>query len=83
MGKRLELLKETVPSVSSVFVLWHEASPGVAAARKELADVARALGVQLQLTEVKDTNDFERVFSSIGKGHTKGVAPGAGCLYKK
>jgi ABC-type uncharacterized transport system substrate-binding protein len=73
MGKRLEVLKETVPSVSSVFVLWHEASRGVAAARKEMADAAQALGIQLQLTEVKDTHDFDRVFSSIGKGHAKGV----------
>ena len=73
VGKRLELLKEAVPSVSSVFALWHQTSPGLGTLRKEMEDAARALGVKLQFKEVKDSNDLERAFSSIGKGHTKGV----------
>jgi putative tryptophan/tyrosine transport system substrate-binding protein len=67
------VLKEVVPSVSSVFALWHQASPGVSVARKEMEDAARALGMKIQLTEIKDTNDFDRVFLSVGKGHTKGI----------
>jgi putative tryptophan/tyrosine transport system substrate-binding protein len=73
MGNRLEVLKEMVPSVSSVFALWHQASPGVSAARKEMEGAARVLGMKLELIEVRDTNDFDRVFSYIGKGQTKGV----------
>jgi putative ABC transport system substrate-binding protein len=78
-GKRVEVLKEIVPSVSSVFALWHQASPGVSPARKEMESAARALGMKLQFTELTDTSDFDRVFSSIGKGPTKGlvVVPGA------
>jgi putative ABC transport system substrate-binding protein len=82
IGKRLEVLKEIVPSVSSVFALWHQASPGVSAARKEMEGAARALGMKLQLTEIKDTNDFDRVFSSIGKGHTKGIVLVSGAFMR-
>ncbi len=81
-GKQLEVLKEIVPSVSSVFALWHQASPGIAAARKEMEDAARALRMKLQLTEVRDTNDFDRVFSSIGKGHTKGLVLVSGAFMR-
>jgi putative tryptophan/tyrosine transport system substrate-binding protein len=72
-GKRIELLKEAVPSVSSVFALWHQASPRFGAVRKEMDDAARTLGIKLQFQEVKDSSDLDRAFLSIGKGHTRGV----------
>jgi putative tryptophan/tyrosine transport system substrate-binding protein len=72
-GKRIELLKEAVPSISSVFALWHQTSPRFGAVRKEMEDAARALGMKLQFQEVKDSNDLDHTFLSIGKGHTRGV----------
>jgi putative ABC transport system substrate-binding protein len=72
-GKRIELLKEAVPSVSSVFALWHQSSLALGTARKEMRDAARALGVKLQMKEVKDSENLGRAFSSVGKGPTSGV----------
>ena len=60
-GKRLELLKETLPGLSNVAVFWD--SP----ARSELEVLklaARSLGIRLQLMEVKPRNDFEAMFKA-------------------
>jgi len=73
LGKRIELLKEAVPPVQSVFALWHQSIPGLEATRKEMDDAARALRVKVQLREVKDSNDLRRAFSSIGGGQTRGL----------
>jgi len=72
-GKRLELLKEVIPSVQSVFALWHQSMPSLDETRKEMEDAARASGVTLQLREVKDSNDLPRAFSSIGRSQRKAV----------
>ena len=58
-GKRLEILKEALPSVSRVAVFWDAFS------RSQLAEVQRAaqsLGVQLQLVEVRGPQDLEPAF---------------------
>jgi len=68
VGKRLELVKQAVPGVSRVAVLW---LPGALGERTEKdmrtgADVAaRALGVQLQFVEARDPADFDRAFSDM------------------
>ena len=72
-GKQLELLKEVIPSVQSVFALWHQSMPGLEETQKEMEDVARTLGVTLQLQEVRDSNDLDRAFSSIGRGQRKAL----------
>ena len=63
MGKRLELLRETIPRLSRVAVLFHATNPGNAQYLKEAELAARALGIQLQLLAVRDAGDFDRVFS--------------------
>jgi putative ABC transport system substrate-binding protein len=61
-GKRLELLKETVPRLSRVGVLWDPASRGAATLFKETEAPALEMKVQLQSLEVRQPEDFERVF---------------------
>jgi len=56
VGKHLEFLKEAVPKVSRVAVLW---DPGEPSQR----DQARALGLQLQLVEVRSPSDFDGAFA--------------------
>ncbi len=63
MGKRLEIVRETVPKLSRVALLSHAANPGNAQYVKQAQDAARTLGVQLLLVAVRDASDFERVFS--------------------
>ena len=59
-GKRLELLRETVPKVSRIAFLW---DPGMGSlALKPIEVAARELAVQLQSIEARSPNDFEGAF---------------------
>ena len=67
-GKRLELLKETVPGLSRVGVFWSPASQGSTANFKEINAAARTLGMQVQSLELRSFNDVESAFkTAIGK----------------
>jgi ABC-type uncharacterized transport system substrate-binding protein len=80
-GKRLELLKEAVPKVARVAVLYDAASPGVALDMKEVLQVAaRALGLTLQPWEVRRADDFEKVFAALSKERPDGLYMAAGRL---
>jgi putative ABC transport system substrate-binding protein len=61
-GKRLELLKEMIPKISRVAVLWNSQSPGSTRTWKELQLPARQLGIQLYSLEVRNPNDFDKAF---------------------
>ena len=63
--KRLQLLKEVVPKLSRVAVLWNAANPANTAIWAATARAARALGVTLRSHEVRGPNDFESVFVTI------------------
>ena len=64
-AKRLELLKEAVPTLSRVAVLWNAADPGMVLRFREIEAAARALGVTLQPLEVRGPNDFESAFTAM------------------
>ena len=61
-GKRLELLKETVPRLSRVAVLGTSTNPGNAQALKETELAAGAFGVKMQYLDVKAPKDIETAF---------------------
>ena len=63
-GKRVELLKEMVPGLSRVAVVWDVwVRPEV----EELQRAAPSLGIELQLVEVKDPYNFDAAFASAKK----------------
>jgi ABC-type uncharacterized transport system substrate-binding protein len=62
-GKRLELLKEVVPGMTRVAVLWNPANPANASVWKETQAAARGLGLLLQSQEVRSPQDLERTFA--------------------
>ena len=64
-GKLLALLKETVPKVSRMAVLWNPTTPGNALASREAEITARALGLQLQLLEARSLDDFDSAFAAM------------------
>ena len=73
-GKRLELLKEAVPKVARVAVLYNPAIPSSVLEVKEVLPVAaRALGLTLQPWEVRGTDGFERVFAGLNKQRPDGL----------
>jgi putative ABC transport system substrate-binding protein len=64
-GKRLELLKEVVPGLTRVAVLWNAANPANAAAWEEMQAAAGALGLLLHSQDVRGPQDFEGVFARM------------------
>jgi len=73
-GKRLELLKEAVPKLGRVAVLYEPAAPGSVLDVKEVLPVAaRALGLTIQSWEVRAGDDFDRVFAAMGKQRPDGL----------
>jgi putative ABC transport system substrate-binding protein len=63
-GKRLEILKEVVPALSRVAVLWNPANPGNTLILEETRATARALGVKVQSLEARGPEDFETAFKA-------------------
>ena len=66
-GKRLELLKETIPRLSRVAVLWDPKSSASAQSWKESQLAARELGLHLYSTEVSSADRFDGAFQEAIK----------------
>jgi len=69
-GKRLELLKETIPKLSRAAVLWHPQNPGSDQQWKESQLRARELGLQLHSMAVSSANSFESGFRDAAKARS-------------
>ena len=76
-GKRLELLREAVPRVSRVALLWNPGGSG-SDYLKDTQTAAHALGVTLQSVEVRTADDFERAFDAVLAGRPQALVVGPG-----
>ena len=65
VGKQFEVLKEVVPKVSRVALLWNPANPGSAPQLREAEAAARALGVRLQTLEARDPQEIDSAFAAM------------------
>jgi putative ABC transport system substrate-binding protein len=72
-GKRLELLKEAVPKLSRVAVLYDPATPGLHEVKELLPVDARALKLTIQPWEIRAVDDFEKVFAALNKQRPDGL----------
>jgi putative ABC transport system substrate-binding protein len=80
-GKRLELLKEVVPKLSRVAVLWNPQTPTSALSWKEIQHPARELGIQLHSLEVRSPNDFDKAFEDATRARAGALAVMPGPLF--
>jgi putative ABC transport system substrate-binding protein len=64
-GKRLELLKETVPQLGRVAVLTNPAAPPHKAFLENLTVVSQELGLQLQHLEVRSSDELDQAFATL------------------
>ena len=62
-AKQLQLLKEALPKISRVAVLW---SAATTVGRGEYEAVGRALGLRIQFVEVHGADDLGRAFAALG-----------------
>ncbi len=73
-GKRLELLKELVPKLVRVAVLWNPQSRTSTLGWKESQLPARELGVQLQSLEVRSSGEFDKAFEGANRARAGALA---------
>jgi putative ABC transport system substrate-binding protein len=73
-GKRLELLKEAVPKLARVAVLYDPTSPtSVREVKEDLPVAATALRLTIQPWEVRAADGFEEVFAALNKERPDGL----------
>jgi putative ABC transport system substrate-binding protein len=72
-GKRLELLKETIPKVSRVAVLWDPKAPGSIPQWEESQVPARELKLQLYSMEVSSIDKYESAFKEAVRARNTAV----------
>ena len=72
-GKRLELLKEAVPNLSRVAVLWNSADSAMALKFGEMQVAAEALGVTLQHLGVRDASDVDWALTMMAQSRPEAL----------
>jgi putative ABC transport system substrate-binding protein len=73
-GKRLELLKEIIPKLARVVVLWDPQDRGSMQQWKESQLAAKELGLQIHSIEVSSANDLESAFKEATKAGNTALA---------
>jgi putative tryptophan/tyrosine transport system substrate-binding protein len=77
-GKRLELLKETIPKLARVAFLWNPQTSG--SAWKEIQLPAKELGLQLHPMEVSSADKIDGAFTAAKKAGSAALAVALGAL---
>ena len=72
-GKRLELLKETLPRLTRVGVLWNPTDQGSAQGLKEIEIAAPILGLEIQSLQVRSPSNFESAFKAAIAGQARAL----------
>jgi putative tryptophan/tyrosine transport system substrate-binding protein len=80
-AKRLGLLRELVPSATSIAVLVNPTRPGVAAQSAQVQAAARALGLTLHILEASSEGDFDALFQTLVQLRAGALAIAADALF--
>jgi putative tryptophan/tyrosine transport system substrate-binding protein len=80
-GKRLELLKETVPKLSRVALFWNPEDPSSRIGWKESQLPARDLGLQLHSIEVSSADKLESAFKEVSKAGSAALAVASSAFF--
>ena len=72
-GKRLALLKDTLPSVSRVAILWYEPNPGADIAMGAIKAASRELGLELLLLPMRGPADLIGAFQAATRGRMQAL----------
>jgi putative ABC transport system substrate-binding protein len=72
-AKRVQLLKETVPGLSRVAVLWNGSVQSMTLGFENIEKASPQLGVTVQSVRVTGADEFDRAFAAIEDGHPQGL----------
>lgn len=72
-GKRLDLLRELIPDLHRIGVLWNSAVPDKQIEWRNLQEAAQATNVSLHSIEVTTADQFERGFAELGQVNPEAV----------
>jgi ABC-type uncharacterized transport system substrate-binding protein len=72
-AKRLQLLKEAIPRLSRVAVLWNPAAPWHPKVIEELKEVAPSLSIQLSFVSVRTPEEFSPAFLAVSRTHAQAL----------
>ena len=72
-AKRLQLLKEVIPRLTRVVVLWNPATPYHPKVVDELKEVAPSLSIELSFVGVRTPQQFGPAFSAISRAHAQAL----------
>jgi putative tryptophan/tyrosine transport system substrate-binding protein len=76
-GKRIELLKELVPSLSRVALLHNMGNPAAPPEWEEVKTAARSLGLQSELLDVRSQGDLDRALELAARQRVDALVIGA------
>ena len=79
--KRFALLREVLPKISRLAVLWHRDNPASAVAARDLEAAARSSRVGLQVLGVKSVDEFTGGFSAMTQERARALFVIAGPLF--
>jgi ABC-type uncharacterized transport system substrate-binding protein len=72
-AKMLEVLKEAVPRLTRVAIIWNPDIQGAALDHKQIEGARRSLNLQLQSIEVRRAEDLDRAFSAMVTGRAEAL----------
>ena len=72
-AKRLQLLKEAVPGVTRVAVLWNPATPFHTKVVEDLKAVAPSLSIDLKFVSARTPEEFGPAFSAVSRAHAQAL----------
>ncbi len=73
VGKWLEILKDAVPTVSRLGVLWNPEAPGIGARVSELGTAASRLGLVVRLFPARSADELGTAFAAMRKAAVGGL----------
>jgi putative ABC transport system substrate-binding protein len=76
-AKRVEILKEAVPNLTRLAILWDPLEPARLDQAKAAESAARTLGLEVQLVELRSPEEVGETFAAIARNRSGGVLYGA------
>jgi ABC-type uncharacterized transport system substrate-binding protein len=79
-AKRIEFLKQAVPAIERVAILWNPDNPAEATAFSEAQTAASAAGLRLQSLPVRAPSDLVAAFDAVTRDRAEALLDGGGPL---